>query len=108
MTEFKNIPIEIVKEIATLAFHSKDWVTSEMEVKYQPYIPEWYEDAEEYFEATFTGYFAGNSTAEYRVKLYPNWNVYLWYTYNKTDEKNIVHYVSNQSKIQELLNHYKK
>lgn len=108
MIKFKDIPISVIQEIASYAFGKKEWITSEIEVTYQPYIPEWYEDAEEFFEAKFTGYFAGDREAEYRVRLYPDFDVYMWYTYEHRNEKNILHSVSNQSFIQDLLQPYKK
>jgi hypothetical protein len=103
---FKDIPIDILKEIAELTFcDNRRWVTSEINVRYNEFIPEHYEDASEYWEMIFDGYFAGDNTAKYEVRLYPNFDVFIWYSYK--EEKNIVHHPSSQSKVQELLNPHK-
>jgi len=106
MSKFKDIPENVLKEIAALAFNSNDWITSEIDVSYQPYRPEWYEDADEFFLMKFTGYFAGEKTAEYKVYLRPTLNVSLFYSYK--EETNIPLCVSNQNKIQNILNQFKE
>lgn len=103
--DFKHIPHEVIKEIAVLAFHSKEWISSDVKVTYYPYIKEHYEDAMEYFQATFTGLFAGNNTAEYVVRLYTTFDVSIHYSY-KGDSSRLLH-VSNQNRIQELLQPFK-
>ena len=94
-----------LKEIAALAFGHKEWITTGITVRYNPHIKEHYEDADEYFEMNFEGYFAGNNKAFYRVQLRPSMNVALWYSYK--EEKNKVLHTSNQSKIQNILSKYK-
>jgi len=77
--EFKDLTKEQAIEIAKLAFGHDDWITSEIEAKYQPYIPEWYEDAQEAFIVKFEGYFAGTNTKKYVTWIYPNLNVCQYY-----------------------------
>ena len=96
--EFKNIPHINLMEIAELAFGHKEWITSDIIVRYNPYVWEDYEDAREYFELKFEGYFAGENKAKYKVEIYPNRNVYIWYTYK--EEINKLLHLSNQQKIQ--------
>ena len=102
---FSKITEVDLKEIAVLAFGHKEWITTGITVRYNPHIKEHYEDADEYFEMNFEGYFAGNNKAFYRVQLRPSMNVALWYSYK--EEKNKVLHTSNQSKIQNILSKYK-
>lgn len=101
MIQFNDIPIQTIKDIAVLAFGHKEWITSDINVRYQPYIKEYFEDADEYFEATFDGYFAGNTTAKYKVRIYPNYDIAVWYTYK--EEKNKLLHCSNQKQCQQIL-----
>ena len=94
-----------LKEIAALAFGHKEWITTDITVRYNPYIVEHYEDADEYFEMQFEGYFAGDNTAIYKVQLRPSMNVALYYSYK--EEKNKILCVDNQNKIQTVLSKYK-
>jgi len=73
---------EEVIEIVKLAFGEPDWITSEIDVSYQPYIEQHYEDAREYQLAKFTAYFAGNKTTQYRVEISSTLDVWLWYFEN--------------------------
>lgn len=105
MTRFQNIPLNVIEKIGKLAFGHDDWITSDINISYYPYIKEHYEDADEFWMISFTGYFAGNHKADYIVRIYPNLNVCIWYTYK--DEKNQVLHLSNQNEIQNILNEYK-
>lgn len=104
--KFSSIPHEILKTVAELSFcGDRKWVTSDISVRYNPYIIEHYEDAQEYFEMTFEGYFAGEKTARYRINLYPNFDLALWFNYK--DKGWEVLHLSSQSKVQELLQPFK-
>ena len=103
MKNLSELTSEQAIEIAHLAFGHPDWITSEPIFKYQPYIEEWYEDAREYISVKFEGYFVGNNTTKYKVEIYPDLNVYLWYLKRETGMRDIysVLHVANQRKIQE-------
>lgn len=104
LQSFSKIPQEVIKQVAELAFVRKESITSDMKIRYMPYVKEHLEDADEYFEALFEGYFAGDNKAFYRVQLRPSSDVAMWYSYK--EEKNVVMHVSNQRQIQKLLSKY--
>lgn len=102
--DFKDLPIDIVDEIARLAFGHKEWITSSVSIRYQPHMKEHYEDAEEFFEATFEGYFMADKTAWYKVQLRPTRDIAMWYSFG--GENNQLLHVSNQFNIQRVLSEY--
>lgn len=106
--KLKELTIEQVIEIAKLAFGHPDWIKSEITVQYQPYVEEHYEDAREYFKATFTAYFAGETTTEYRVEITPDLNVILWYVKSDMTHARILSalHTLNQREIQKKFTEY--
>ncbi len=97
----KDLTPEQAFEIASLCFYNTDWITKEFEFKYQPYIPEWYEDARELVSVYFEGYFAGKNTARYRMDINTNLDINLYYQYG---EDKVFHNLGgwNQNSIQKL------
>lgn len=100
----KDITQEQAIEITKLVFGYPEWITSDFEFKYQPYIEEWYEDAREYVRVKFVGYFAGDNTAEYKVEINTNLDANIWYSYK--DELNKILPTRNQNQIQNLFNQW--
>jgi len=90
---------EQVIEIAKLAFGYPEWIVSDFDVYYQPYVWEHYEDAREYWMVKFEGYYMGDTTAHYRIEITPELNVY-WSAYTPKGTINMGG-IHNQRQIQQ-------
>ena len=95
--ELKDLTKEQAIEIAKLSFYDPNWIKSDFDVNYWPYIPEHYGDAREYVSVAFEAYFIGDKTTKYKVEISPELNVWVWYLQEKSLHMIGVH---NQRKIQ--------
>lgn len=77
--EIKELTKDQGIEIAKLAFGQPDWIKSDFDFQYQPYIEEHYEDAREYVSIIFEAYFVGELTTKYKIEISPKFDVWLWY-----------------------------
>ncbi len=93
----------MMKEISKLTYGgiTEDWIKSDFELKYQPYIKEHYEDAREYISSKFEAAYMGSVNANYEVTIESNFIVNVAYR-NEKHGRGIIG-ISNQPLIQTLL-----
>lgn len=96
--KIKDLTKEQAIEIVKLAFYDPNWIKTDFDFLYQPYIPEHYEDAREYIFLTFEAYFVGDKTTKYKVEISPELNVWMWHLENDTYHTMGIH---NQRLIQQ-------
>lgn len=88
--KFKDLTKEQIIEICKLAFGFPEFITSDFNIEYCPYVEEHYSDAREYFNITFES----KNFSFNRFEITPELNVWRW-----INEK--PNHVLNQKKIQD-------
>ena len=75
MKQLKDLSKEQIIEIVNLVYPFKDYIKSEIDVKYQPYDESLLDDAQEYWFAKFDGITFADKVDTYRLWIYPTLNL---------------------------------